>query len=453
MKKLASLACFIALALQACGGGGGSSSPSAPAVTPPPAFVSPHPETWETQSATDAGFNATALSDAFNYAMQDGSFTQAAIVIRDGKLIQEEYRGIADGEINMLVSLASDQGAQDPAFWTENYGTRDSASLMTSWSTAKSFTSLLIGMAIEKEFITSTNQLASDFITEWQADDRINITIEQLLDMRSGLVPVCFLANSGALGECANQGDAAAGGNIVFYPDQMTGCINRGLAVDGAPYPWDSDGIYTEGEFLYSNCDTQVLGEILFRATGQDPGTFAQAELFEAINMTAYWWRDNVESGQANGNYLSYCCLDATAQDFAKFGYLMQLGGIEVESGTQYGGYVSDILAMDSFYDKQFWSFCAEQDGGGNCLNRVIHTSGFDGQFVVMDFKHNLIIVRASLYQSYLNHSDDRKMFLIPGSVATSNWLGSVPNAMAIQAPTTFSIAEFHARVVSAISQ
>lgn len=453
MKKLASLAFIIALALQACGGGGGSSSPSAPAVTPPPAFVSPHPETWETQSATDAGFNATSLSDAFNYAMQDGSFTQAAIVIRDGKLIQEEYRGIADGEINTLVSLASDQGAQDPAFWTENYGTRDSASLMTSWSTAKSFTSLLIGMAIEKEFIASTNQLASDFITEWQADDRINITIEQLLDMRSGLVPVCFLANSGALGECANQGDAAAGGNIVFYPDQMTGCINRGLAVDGAPYPWDSDGIYTEGEFLYSNCDTQVLGEILFRATGQDPGIFAQAELFEAINMTAYWWRDNVESGQANGNYLSYCCLDATAQDFAKFGYLMQLGGIEVESGTQYGGYVSDILAMDSFYDKQFWSFCAEQDGGGNCLNRVIHTSGFDGQFVVMDFKHNLIIVRASLYKSYLNHSDDRKMFLIPGSVATSNWLGSVPNAMAIQAPTTFSIAEFHARVVSAISQ
>ncbi len=453
MKKLASLACITALALQACGGGGGSSSPSAPAVTPPPAFVSPHPETWETQSATDAGFNATALSDAFNYAMQDGSFTQAAIVIRDGKLIQEEYRGIADGEINTLISLASDQGAQDPAFWTENYGTRDSASLMTSWSTAKSFTSLLIGMAIEKEFITSTNQLASDFITEWQADDRINITIEQLLDMRSGLVPVCFLANSGALGECTNQGDAAAGGNIVFYPDQMTGCINRGLAVDGAPYPWDSDGIYTEGEFLYSNCDTQVLGEILFRATGQDPGTFAQAELFEPINMTAYWWRDNVESGQANGNYLSYCCLDATAQDFAKFGYLMQLGGIEVESGTQYGGYVSDILAMDSFYDKQFWSFCAEQDGGGNCLNRVIHTSGFDGQFVVMDFKHNLIIVRASLYKSYLNHSDDRKMFLIPGSVATSNWLGSVPNAMAIQAPTTFSIAEFHARVVSAISQ
>ena len=68
-----------------------------------------------------------------------------------------------------------------------------------------------------------------------------------------------------------------------------------------------------------------------------------------------------------------------------------------------------------------------------------------------MDFKHNLILVRASLYKAYLNQSDDFKMNLVPGSVADSNWLGSVPNAMAIAAPTTFFIEEFHARVVSAI--
>ena len=453
MNKLVSLSFIVALSLQACGGGGGGSTPPSSVVTPPPSFESPHPDTWETQSPADAGFNAAALSDAFDYAMQDGTFTQAALVIRDGKLIEEQYRGIADGEVNTLTSLGSYPGDQDPAFWTENYGTRDSASLMTSWSTAKSFTSMLIGMAIEKGFITSTDQLASDFITEWQADDRINITIEQLLDMRSGLVPVCFLPSTGNLGECANQGDAAAGGNIVFYPDQMSGCINRDLAVDGAAYPWDSDGIYRAGEFLYSNCDTQVLGEILFRATGQDPGTFAQTELFEPINMTAYWWRDNVESGQSNGNYLTYCCLDATPRDFAKFGYLMHLGGIELESGTQYGSYVSQVRAMDSFYDKQFWSFCGEEDGNGGCLNLVIVTRGFDGQFIAMDFKHNLILVRASLYQPYLNRSDERKMFLIPGSVADSNWLGSVPNAMAIPAPSTFFIEEFHARVVAALNQ
>ena len=44
-------------------------------------------------------------------------------------------------------------------------------------------------------------------------------------------------------------------------------------------------------------------------------------------------------------------------------------------------------------------------------------------------------------------------MFLIPGSVADSNWIGSVPNAMAIPAAPTFFIEEFHARVVAALNQ
>ena len=107
---------------------------------------------------------------------------------------------------------------------------------------------------------------------------------------------------------------------------------------------------------------------------------------------------------------------------------------------------------MPDFYDKQFWSFCAEQDDDNTCLNRVVVTRGFDGQFIAMDFKHNLILVRASLYKAYLNQSDDFKMNLVPGSVAESNWLGSVPNAMAISAPPTFFIEEFHARVVSALT-
>ena len=166
MNRIGYSTLLAALILQACGGGGSSSPAPAPVVTPPPSFESPHPDNWETQSATDAGFDESALSDAFDYALRNGSFTQAALVVRDGKLVEEQYRGISEDEVNTLVSLASDPGAQDPAFWAENYGTRDSSSLMTSWSTAKSFTSMLIGIAIEKGFIGSTNQLASDFITE-----------------------------------------------------------------------------------------------------------------------------------------------------------------------------------------------------------------------------------------------------------------------------------------------
>jgi CubicO group peptidase (beta-lactamase class C family) len=270
--------------------------------------------------------------------------------------------------------------------------------------------------------------------------------------MRSGLVPICFIAETGSAGECQNESDGAAGGNIVFAQDQMSACIHRPLASDGASYPWLSGGTYRAGEFLYANCDTQVLGEILYRATGQDPGIFAETELFEPLNIDAFWWRDNVETGQSNGNYLTYCCLDSTARDFAKFGYLIQLGELELESGKYYSNYIADITAISSFYDKQFWSFCGETNDDGECVNTVIHTSGFDGQFIVIDRKNDLVIVRASLYQSYLNFSDERKMRLVPGLVAESNWTGSLPQAMAIPTTSSFSIREFHARVVSALT-
>ena len=84
---------------------------------------------------------------------------------------------------------------------------------------------------------------------------------------------------------------------------------------------------YESGYWVYSNCDTMVLGEILFRATGQDLQTYADRHLFSKIGMTAYWWRDNTASAQVDGNYLAYCCLDATPRDFAKFGQLLLNNG------------------------------------------------------------------------------------------------------------------------------
>ena len=48
--------------------------------------------------------NEVKLNTAFNYAFADGTFTQSAIVIKDGKLVHERYRGILEGEINSIAS-------------------------------------------------------------------------------------------------------------------------------------------------------------------------------------------------------------------------------------------------------------------------------------------------------------------------------------------------------------
>ena len=56
-------------------------------TTSSPAFESPHPDIWEVASAAEAGFDADALSSAFEYAMTDGFYSQAALLIKDGKLV------------------------------------------------------------------------------------------------------------------------------------------------------------------------------------------------------------------------------------------------------------------------------------------------------------------------------------------------------------------------------
>ncbi len=443
--------------LTACGGGGGGSTDTSVTVPPssPPAFESPHPDIWETASASEAGFDEDALDSAFEYAVTDGFYTQAAVLIKDGKLVRERYRGITDAEAAGLAAISSLPEGQNAGYWQNLYSDRDAASAVTSWSTAKSFTSLLIGMAIEQGAIQSASQSASDFIDEWEADDRANITIQQLLDMRSGLIPKCSSFESAAVGECRDYPSASSGGNIVYAADQLSQCIDREFAVPGTSYPWVSpqgDGAYEAGQFYYSNCDTQVLGEIIFRATGQDPGLFAQQNLFEPLNMEADWWRDDVETGQANGNYLTYCCLDSTAQDFAKFGYMLLLGGIETSEGQSYASYVSTILAQQETYQNQFWAYC---DGppfsvSTDCENILIVTVGFDGQYILVDQKNDIVLVRTGLYVPILNASDDRKMRLKPLQLSASNWVASLPMAM-LGPRSEFGILEFYLAVADAL--
>jgi len=458
MRLHQSFPSLLILALvSACGGGGGDSADTGAAVTTtsPPAFESPHPDIWETASASEAGLDEDALDTAFEYAMTDGFYTQAVLLIKDGKLVKERYRGITDAEAAGLAAIASLPEAQNAGYWQDLYGNRDATSAVTSWSTAKSFTSVLIGMAIEQGLIQSTSQSASDFIDEWEADDRADITIQQLLDMRSGLVPKCSNFETGVVGECSDYLSASSGGNIVYAADQLSECIDREFAVPGTVYPWVSpqgDGAYEAGQFYYSNCDTQVLGEIIFRATGQDPGLFAQQNLFEPLNMEADWWRDDVETGQANGNYLTYCCLDSTARDFAKFGYMLLLGGIETSEGQSYASYVSTILAQEETYRNQFWAYCDSQpfSASPDCENVLVMTIGFDGQYILVDQKNDIVLVRTSLYEPILNASDERKMRLNPLLLSESNWVASLPMAM-LGPGTEFGILNFYLSVADAL--
>ena len=443
------VASLISLLIISCGGGS-SSNPSNVDIPNTPSIVNPiHPLIWESATPESVGMSSSRLEEAFNYAFQDGSFTQAAVVIKDGKLVYEKYRGMTNNEANALASTLG----ENADFYKSLYEQRDQSSYISSWSTAKSFTSFLIGIAVESGSINSIEDSASNYITEWSSDERSSITIKNLLDMRSGLPPACYNFGTNEIGECINASDSSSGGNIIYADDQLTKCIDRELAIQGVTHPWHDNGssIYSRGAFQYSNCDTMVLGEIIFRATGQDVQTYAEYNLFSKIGIDASWWRDFTSSGQSNGNYLAYCCLDSTARDFAKFGHMLLLGGVWEGDNQKYASYVELIKNLNS-YGLQFWTICAKAQSNSNCDEWIVSTVGFDGQYIMIDFQRNVVVVRASLYTPIQNLSQDRKMKLNPGNLAQSNWIATVPNALGSSAGSNISVSAFYELVANSIN-
>ena len=312
--------------LSGCGGGSGGGS-SAPEITQVIA-----------NSQTPIYWN---LDAAFSYGMDDGKYTQQITVIENGDVLRTAFRDIGTQEVARLE--ASFQSSQVPNF----QGVRENSQL-TSWSTGKSFMSIVMGIAQDQSFL-DIDEYASQYLTEWSDDERNQITIRHLLNMRSGLQK--------PMGE--------AGGNITVYANQLQMCIDLELQEE------------INEKFEYNNCSSMLLGEIIERATGQDFKTYADVNLFNPLEINASWWTD------LSGNYLSYCCVDMTQAEYAKFGMMLLNKGDGIVSES----YIDDILTTTANYNLQFWFF-----------DSTMQTIGFDGQFIVVDFNNDLLILRNSLY-------------------------------------------------------
>ena len=212
---------------------------------PPPEV---DPLAWEEATPESVGMSAIKLQEAADAALLEGTFGQAFVVVRDGKIIFEQYRGITEQEAQVVANASPILSLGDII---ERYGTRDKNSLATSWSVAKSFTSALVGVALEQASLTSTDETVGLYLGDWAVDGRSSVTFQEVLDMRSGLTPVCFNAETGLLEECT--GAAANGGDLVRADDQLTPCIERPLARQGEIYGWWDGGVLlTQGGRSYT---------------------------------------------------------------------------------------------------------------------------------------------------------------------------------------------------------
>jgi CubicO group peptidase (beta-lactamase class C family) len=180
----------------------------------------------------------------------------------------------------------------------EYYGDKLSKTdLHSSYSIAKSFTSTLIGIAIEEGFIKSEQDAVVKYLPELEnVPQAKKLTIEHLLNHTSGI-------------KYRLETDAK-----IYYGRNALKTLRK-IKFENSPG--------TKQHYL--NINVELLGLILKRATGISPSKYLEDKIWKPIQMCSngIWSVD-----EKNQLEKSFCCLGATALDYAKFGRLYLNKGV-----------------------------------------------------------------------------------------------------------------------------
>jgi CubicO group peptidase (beta-lactamase class C family) len=234
---------------------------------------------YEVEYPYEGGMRTERLDD-----LLERTDTKAFLIIKDDQLIFETYLNSSKQEIN------------------------------TSFSSAKSFNSALIGAAIADGYIDSVNDAVIKYIPEIAGRGLDTLTIRDLLLMNSGIRYV-------EGGEMPFYKEPFADDALTYYAPDMRE-IALSVQASGAPI----------GEtFRYNNYHPLLEGLIIERATGMHVAEYLQERFWKPMGaeFPASWSLDSEGSGfekMESG-------INARARDFARFGLIFLHNGFW--NGTQ----------------------------------------------------------------------------------------------------------------------
>ncbi len=295
-------------------------------------------DTWEITSPEEQQVSSDKVDALIDLAFLDDA-TQAVVVIKNGKIISEQY--------------------------AEGYG-KDSHG--TSWSMAKSYYAALIGISIDRGEIGSLDDEVSQYLKYFD-DERSKITIRDLLNMSSGL----------DFPEDEHE-------KMFFQSDHLKYAKSVGVE--------KSTGLV----FEYNNVNSMLLGDILLVATGKKADILLNERILEPIGVKDFkLWKDE------NGNVLTYCCVDMSARDYSKIGLLFARNGnwngvqlLSKDFIDETFQLVWDLNIGDRIkrpgYSLHWWVSKYDEE------SKIFNTSGKFGQFTFVDRKNDVIVTRITKY-------------------------------------------------------
>jgi CubicO group peptidase (beta-lactamase class C family) len=232
---------------------------------------------WRTSTPEEQGMASSKLQEMKDYIRANDVAIDGVAIIRHGYLIWEDYPN-------------------------PQYTATDTHRL---YSVTKSFTSCLIGIAIDKGHIQNVNQTMISFFPDRTINNlderKQKITVENLLMMRSGM-----RWDESTYPFTDPRNDIYH----ILHGDGLQWCLD--LEVTGEP------GV----TWHYNTGASHILSGIVTATTGTSTLHFAEENLFKPLGITRYAWSED-GAGTTIGGF----DLQLSPRDMAKFGYLYLHGG------------------------------------------------------------------------------------------------------------------------------
>ena len=309
---------------------------------------------------------ARAVEDLFADAA--AGETRAFLIMHEGRIVAERY-GAGHGRDSRLVG----------------------------WSMTKSITGVLIGMLVADGRLRLDETAP---VPAWQrsGDPRGEITLRQLLQMRSGL-------------------RHTEGGDPPYDSDEV-----RMLFLDGR----DDMAAYAEAQpleavpgrkFEYSSASSVILADIATRSLTDSPdptlrrlalAEFMRTRLFEPLGM-----RSMLPEFDAAGTMVGSSLIHGTARDWAKFGDFLRSGGAVRGAQLVPRGWIDFMITpspRNPGYGAQLWLNRPQRDGTevlfpGKAPQSLFACIGHLGQYVLVSPAQKLVVVRLGKSDEQQRHA------------------------------------------------
>lgn len=185
---------------------------------------------------------------------------------------------------------------------------------MRSFSMAKTFTAMLVGIAHDKGLIRSLDDRAADYWPEIAPSAYGQTTIRNLLRMASG-VPFRELYT------WTPDDDNWVWGQVLYHPRNA----RQPQRIEEYLNARTQRDVEQGQRFHYASIETEILGRVLRRATGQSVAQLTQAWLWQPMGAehAAHWLLSTTDGAEGVAG-----SFNASLRDYGRFGMLLANDGL-----------------------------------------------------------------------------------------------------------------------------